>query len=212
MNAHLSSRSEPRRAFSLIELLLVVALIAILSLLAVPAFISISRGSGMKQAINGVSDALEMARTDAMASSTWIWVGLADGTADNPSQTPQIVIARVASRDGTTNTDTTNLTQLAPPVRFANVAVLQSPTSWGTNVSVAKNSAFQFAIRVAGQTKTFSNNVIGFSPQGEAVLNTATVSPWLEVGLQEMRGSTPITNKTASIQIAGVSGQVVVTY
>lgn len=212
MNSPSSRLFKPGRAFSLVELLVVVTLIAILSLLAVPAFISISRGSGMKQAINGVSDALEMARTDAMASSTWIWVGLADGTADNPSRTPQIVIARVGSRDGTTNTDTTNLTQLAPPLKIANVAVLQSPTSWGTNVTVAKNSAFQFAIRVAGQTKIFSNNVIGFSPQGEAVLNATTVSPWLEVGLQEMRGSTPVTNKTASVQIAGVSGQVVVTY
>lgn len=212
MIRHFHRSLSRRDAFSIVELLVVITLVAILSAIAVPAFLSISSGSGMKKAITGVSDALEMARTDAMATSTWIWVGIADTTADNPSKNPQITIATVASRDGTTNTAATNLIQRNKPLIIDNVTILTNATTWGTNATVAKGSSFQFVQTVAGLSKTFTNTVIGFSPQGEAVLSTAAVSSWLEVGVREMRGSTPIPSKTASIQVSGVSGQVVVTY
>lgn len=199
-------------AFSLIELLVVIALVALLMALAVPAFVSIAQGQGMKRAVNYASDVLELARTEAMAKSTWVWVGVSDTTGDNIAKAPEITIATVASKDGTTNTSANNLIQLAKPIRIENVTILSAPTQWASNARTLAGGKFSFSTPVAGKTKSFGDTVIGISPQGEVVLDPAIISPWIELGLSEKRGSTTITNKTASIRISGISGQVVVTY
>lgn len=202
----------PRAAFSLIELLVVVAVAAILMALSVPALVSIARGQGMKRAIHVTSDFLEQARSEAMAKSTWVWVGLADSTQNNAFRRPELTLAGMISRDGTTNTAASNLIPLARPVRIEDVAVLSLATPWAGDAVVAKDSSFQFTATAAGTPRSFSSTVVAFSPQGEALLTGETVSPWLEIGLQEMRGARAVTNKTASIRISGVSGQVIVDY
>lgn len=194
-------------ALSLVELLLVVALVAILSTLAVPAFVSIAQGSGMKRAIVSVSDSLEQARTEAMAQSTWVLVGFSQNTTNIPQN---LTIMSVASRDGTTNTASANLMPLSKPIKVDNVQIL--PSSLTSTNPVLKNSQFEFTSTVAGASRRFYGTVIAFSPQGEAILTNSTVSSWIEIPLQELRGNTPITNKTASIRVSGVSGQVIVNY
>lgn len=198
--------------FSLVELLIVIALVAIMTALAVPAFVSIAQGQGMKRAINSTSDLLEIARSEAMAKSTWTWVGIVDSTSSNAAKSAEILIAGVISRDGTSNTATANLSTLAKPLRIADVTVLTTATPWSSNATVVKNSSYQFSATVNGQAQTFSGAVVAFSPQGEALITPSSVSRWLEIGLREMRGTTPMTNKTASLRISGVSGQVVVDY
>ncbi len=197
---------------SLIELLVVVALIAILAAISVPAFVSIAQGSGMRRAINGISDVLEGARTEAMATSTWVLVGLADTTQVNAARTPQLTLMVVASRDGTTNTAAANLIALAKPVRIENVRILDSPTQWAGNAALLKNSSFRFTGTIAGSAQTFTNTVIAFSPQGEALITPTALSSWIEIPVREMRGTKEIAEKTASIRVSGVSGQVVVNY
>lgn len=204
---------KPRNfAFSLIELLVVVALVGLLMVLTVPALVSIAQGQGMKRGITATSDMLELARADAMAKSTWVWVGFADTTADNVAKTPELTLVAVSSRDGTTNTATANLTALTKPIRVSDVALLTSATQWASNSVALKGSSFQFTTTVGGSAKNFTGSVLAFSPQGEALLNPAMVSPWIEVGLQQMRGNQPIASKTASIRVSGISGQIVVDY
>lgn len=199
-------------AFSLVELLAVVAVIAILAALSVPALVSIAQGQGMKRAIHATSDFLEQARSEAMAKSTWVWVGVADTTQNNAARRPEITLVAVMSRDGSTNTAPANLSFLAKPVQVSDVTVLSSATPWAGNAEVVKNSTFQFSATIAGTAKSFSNTVVAFSPQGEALLNPEVVSSWLEIGLREVHGVRAIAAKTASLRISGISGQVVVDY
>ncbi len=104
------------RAFSLIELLTVVAIIGVVMAFLVPAYTSIKTANELVQATNGVAGALERARTYAMANNLYVYVGLAevnaDVSADTVPQTPaasggggRVAVAAVAVRDGTRGYD-----------------------------------------------------------------------------------------------------------
>lgn len=199
--------------FSLIELLVVVALVALLAVLAVPAFISVAQGTGMRRAVSSLSDSIEMARSEAMAKSTWVWLGLADTTLDNQGRTPQVTIAMVASKDGTTNSAANNILQVIKPIKVENVKILSALSKWASNSTVPlKGSAYGFSVTIGGAAQSFSDTVLAFSPQGEVLLDAGRVYPWIEVGVREVRGNSDIHDKEASVRVSGVSGQVLVTY
>jgi len=203
-----------REGMTLIELLAVIAIAALLMTLTISNITGITQGQGMKKALNEVGDLLENARTEAMATSTWVWIGFRDSTQDNAGKQPEVTIVVVASRDGTANQTSSNLVILGKPIRIANVKVLNSLTQWaiaGETVPLA-DSPNTFTTRVNGTNRQFSKTVLAFSPQGEATLGGTTISPWIEVGLREMRGATEITAKTASIRVSGVSGAQVIDY
>lgn len=105
-------RSQTVRAFSLVELMVVTAIFGIVMAFAIPAFQTISAASGLTKATNGVAGLLERARAYAMANNLYVYVGLAEVSADVPTETiPQVrataavggrlAVAAVASRDGT---------------------------------------------------------------------------------------------------------------
>lgn len=196
--------------FTILELLIVIGIMAIMIALAVPALVGMAEGQGMKRAITTISGNLEMARAEAMAKSTWVWVGFSNATNNGISQ---MTILSIASRDGTSALNPDNIVSISKVQRIHNVALLGSPIVANAEPLGGNTLGYTFTAITAGQPMTFSNTVIAFSPQGEALIKTNdTVSAWVEVGVREMKGSTPITNKTASIRVSGVSGQVLVTY
>lgn len=195
------------QAMSLLEILLVVALVAIMASLVLPAFVSIAQGSGMKRAVVSVSDSLEQARTEAMATSTWVLIGFSQ---DDTAVPPNLTIMTVASKDGTANTLASNLMPIAKPIRVDSVRILDSART--TNGVLLKGSKFEFSATVAGKPRNFKDTVIAFSPQGEAVLEKDVLAPWIEIPLSEIRGSQVMTNRQASIRVSGPSGQVIVGY
>lgn len=197
---------------SLIELMIVVGLIVLLMALLVPSMSSLVQGQGTKRAINDVSGLLEIARTEAMATSTWVWVGFAQQT--NAARNTEMVVCAVSSKDGTATTAATNLARVARPARIENVVLLSTLTSWATNEMIVplKSGSYRFEEAIGGQNRTFAGTVIAFSPQGEASLSPDKIDPWIEVGLRESRGGVENTNKTASLRISGLSGQVLVSY
>jgi prepilin-type N-terminal cleavage/methylation domain-containing protein len=104
------------RAFSLVELLAVIAIIGIVVTFVAPAFTSIKIASDLTAATNGVAGTLERARTYAMANNLYVYVGIAEVNADVSAETvPQtpaagtaggrIAVAVVAARDGTRGYD-----------------------------------------------------------------------------------------------------------
>jgi prepilin-type N-terminal cleavage/methylation domain-containing protein len=103
--------AKPRQrqgAFTLVELLVVVAIVLILTLLLAPAFTSLKSAGDVSTAAYTIKGVMEQARTYAMANNTYVWVGFYEEKASAPSTTPatpgngRLVMSTVASLDGTT--------------------------------------------------------------------------------------------------------------
>ena len=108
----LPPQRERASAFTLLELLLVVGIIAILLVLITPAFTSMKTGADLTNAVYGIQGVLEHARTYAKANHTYVFVGFAEvDSSVDPSVSPQITtgdtpygrvaMAVVAAKDGT---------------------------------------------------------------------------------------------------------------
>ncbi len=197
-------------AFSLIELLVVMGVIVLLVALSAPTLVDIARGQGMRRAVSELSGVLEEARINAMATSTWTWVGFSERVTDGSSE---LVVAVVASLDGSSNLAANNVRLAAKPIRLENVKIVPNLTAWADgDTDPLRNSTFSFTENVAGTPVTFNGTVLGFSPRGEATVDPAVVPSWIELGLRETRGTTEIPEKTASIRVSGFSGQQNVNY
>jgi len=101
------SRRVRRRAFTLVELLVVVALIVLMMSLAVPAFNSIRGGADFTSEVYNIAGTLDQARAYAVANNTYTLVGIEEvSSAVDASVTPQvsgtgrIAMAIIASRSG----------------------------------------------------------------------------------------------------------------
>jgi prepilin-type N-terminal cleavage/methylation domain-containing protein len=92
-------------AFTLLELLVVMGIIAILMVLLAPAFTNLKSAGDVTNAAYTIKGVLEQARTHAMANNTYTWVGFFEE--DASSSIPAIlgngrlVMSVVASTDGT---------------------------------------------------------------------------------------------------------------
>ena len=125
-------RSRKRSAFTLIELLIVVGIIALLLVLVAPAFNAIKGGTDVTSAAYTIKGVLDTARTYAKANNTYTWVGFFEEDASQPSSSPatagngRIVMSIVASKDGRTvynsnNLDPTKLIQVGKLVKIDNI-------------------------------------------------------------------------------------------
>jgi prepilin-type N-terminal cleavage/methylation domain len=130
-------------AFTLLELLIVVGIIALLMVLIAPAFTSIKSGTDVTSAAYTVKGLLDTARTYAKANNTYTWVGFYEE--DVSSATPgavgtgRIVMSIVASKDGTTvynagstSIDPTRLVQVGKLVKVDNIHLALLPLGTGT--------------------------------------------------------------------------------
>jgi prepilin-type N-terminal cleavage/methylation domain-containing protein len=108
-------------AFSLIELLAVMAVVALMLSLAVPAFNSI-RGSGdLVKATYDIAGILNQARAYAMANNTFVFVGIGEFDASKDSSaspqvagTGRVALAVVAAKDGTRGYNVSNSSLPSP--------------------------------------------------------------------------------------------------
>lgn len=86
-------------AFTVVELLAVIAIGVLMIGLLIPAFNAIRGGADVTTAADTVKGALEQTRTYAIANNTYAWVGFSGSIGANVSG--QVAIAAVASNDGT---------------------------------------------------------------------------------------------------------------
>jgi prepilin-type N-terminal cleavage/methylation domain-containing protein len=113
---HSLSQRERNSAFTLFELLIVIAIMAVLLVLLAPAFTSIKTGGNVTSAAYTIKSVLDTARTYAKTNNTYTWVGFYEENVANPtspnSNTPavgRVIMSIVASKDGTTVYDPNNL-------------------------------------------------------------------------------------------------------
>jgi Tfp pilus assembly protein FimT len=134
-------------AFTLLELLIVIGIIALLFVLIAPAFTYMKSGSDFTNGVYGIQRMLENARTYAKANHTYVFVGFAEvDSSVDPSVSPQVTtgttpygrvaVAVVASKDGT---------------RQFNYATSNQGSDWTANYS---NGANLFAI---GKLQRYEN-------------------------------------------------------
>jgi len=197
-------RPDIRGAFSLIELLIVAAIIAVLSALALPAFNSIRGAGGLTKTANDIAGILEQARSYAMAQNTYVWVGFRTNQANG---TDTLAVGVIASKTGSSNPAATNVVQLGKITRFENVQLAANlPANSGSrpaaNVQLVDATYFAF---------TNYPQVIRWDSRGEARINASQLSRLIEIGLQgSVGGAVRNASNNAAVQIGGLSGAVIV--
>ncbi|CAN5719782.1 hypothetical protein BH09VER1_BH09VER1_34610 [soil metagenome] len=221
-----------RRAFSLIELLSVMAIIGMMTVAVVPAVNSIKGGSTLTKTAYDISGVLEQARAYAMANNTYVFVGLTEVNASNSDSalgqqpgTGRVVLVAAGSKDGTRSfgTGNSNLVALSKVRRFDNIHLDSAPPNTGNmtrpavaagyqagSPSFAAESSFQWPLSGASANYTFTK-IIQFDPRGTASIQSSsrTIPQWLEIGLAPSRGDTVVAEANgAALLLDGVTGSV----
>lgn len=207
--------TEHRQAFSLIELLVVMAVIGLLAAVTVSAFNAIAGAHGVSQGAYELSGFLELARSEAVARQTYVWVGVITTNVHGGSE---VRMAAVCSRDGSANASPANLMNLIKVLRLQSVVL----TNWGglkpetRNVfsngvpqSVATNSS---GIAFSAGTSQFAKSTLTFTPRGEAMLMGSPGSydgypPYIDISIRQAHG-TVVTDEAddASVVVDGATG------
>ena len=224
-------------AFTLLELLIVVGIIAVLLVLIAPALTTIKSGGDVTSAAYTIKGVLDTARTYAKANNTYTWVGFAGSLGS--TVTGNVALAIVASKDGTdlgtsvnqvgTRVDiTAGVTPVGKVIRLDNAHIgdTGTPTNNGTDfesratvnvnyrigaVSITYNSEYYFI-----EQGTQFDRWIRFSPRGEAVVKggATQITQYAEVGLLPTHGTTlaattdPASGNLVAIQVSGFGGNV----
>jgi prepilin-type N-terminal cleavage/methylation domain-containing protein len=201
-------------AFTLIELLIVVGIIALLMVLVAPAFTSIKSGADVTTAAYTIKGVLDTARTYAKANNTYAWVGFFEEDVSQPSANPatagsgRLVISTVASKDGTTVYDPANFTAI-DPTRLMQLGKLtkidnihlwthtDTPTGQGSTFDTRTNILPAYCIGDSSPPNSatpFQYPVGNPAPSGQYIFVKAVqFSP---------RGEARIDNNSSSVQVA----------
>ena len=203
--------------FTLLELLIVVAIIGLLLVLMAPAFTTIKGGTDVTSAAYTIKGVLDTARTYAKANNTYTWVGFSGSIGSNV--TGGVALSMVASKDGTDLNTSVNqtpgnrvdITTLVAPVgkviTLDNAHIgdtgtpqpLPSPApEFETRASVNVNyrlgalgSQYNSDYYFIEQGTQF-DRWIRFSPRGEVVVKggDTQITQYAEVGLLPTHGTT----------------------
>lgn len=216
--------------FSLIELLVVMAIIGILAAVTLPAFNSIKNAGSSTSAAYELAGTLDAARGYALANNTYVWVGIFEEDSVNgpsalprPTGTGRIVLSVVASANGERSNapqliqidklvkiDRFNLSSESGGPRRPSVpaayragddAFLQSPASDAPG-------PVSFSYPLTGNAQYQFTKIIEFNPRGEATKVRDSPAPWIEFFLRQARGNTPDTTSpnVAAVQLSGLTG------
>ncbi len=199
------------RGFSLVELLVVVALIAILAYLAVPALSSIASARGTVDSAYKIAEAIEFARSEAVARRTFVWLGLQDST---NSGNRNLNLGGVFSKDGTTNTSSANLQPLFRPMFMERVGLVESADTGANSARYSGASVLatnQSGVAFYNGSQTFNGKTITFTPTGEAMLTGLPTSSTvfegkILIGLRLFRGTAEASNNDVAVVVDGASG------
>lgn len=209
--------------FSLIELLTVVAVMGLLTSLAMPAMMSLVGARNVPSAATKIAGVLEFARNEAMTRQTYIWVGFQNTTNANGNR--ELRAAVFGSDDGTPNGGSYQLSKVLKmeDVKLTSFDDLQPatqnliPVEFRTvRESVNQSEATGLVLSAAGTT---FDRVLTFTPRGEAILNSRPgpdtgFSRLVDVSVRATRGTAePAGNAyDAIILAAGSSGKVEILY
>ena len=153
-----SKSRRPHLSFTLVEMLVVIAIVLTLTLLLAPAFTSLKSAGDVTSAAYTIKGVLEQGRIYAMANNTYVWVGFYEEDGSKPSTSPtptpgngRLVVSSVASIDGTNiygtgsgTIDPTKLRQLGKLMKIDNVHLPLFAIGTGTGETFDSRPAIQF--------------------------------------------------------------------
>jgi len=200
------------RGFSLVEMLTVMALVAILSTAAMTSLTGMGSASRLGAAATSVASFLEQARTYAVTQNTYVYVGFLPRASGTSSGEIEMKLLAVASRDGSSVLPaggTLDLQSANSPAIVIGKPLLIGKISMDTNGTYdppiprpAATSLGSADGTLKSGAQTFGN-VLAFTPGGEVILSNGSLSQRYEIGL-EYAGKD---SRAAVVQIAGLSGQ-----
>ena len=217
------ARATPE-AFTLVELLAVVAVIITLMALVLPAGVAVLQGRGVEAAMDQVAAAADLARSQALASNTYVWLGLGNRVVDGENE---LVMGIVRSRDGTPRLDSANAEPVANPVRIRRMylaALNELSTGMRQKVYDVRAQSAASAVTTPLQDQNgdaafsigdieFDHGVL-FAPTGEAMAAApvSAVAPFTThflLGVLPARGAQPAIQEANSgaILLYGGTGQ-----
>ena len=166
--------AKTRGAFTLLELLVVIGIIAILMVLIAPAFTTIKAGNDVTSAAYTIKGVLDQACTYAKTNNTYTWVGFYEEDVSQSSTNPatagngRIVMSIVASKDGTIIYDptdlaqqdlTTSLLQVGKLTKIDNVHLwthTDAPSGTGSTFDTRPNVASTYCIGSSSPTASIT--------------------------------------------------------
>jgi prepilin-type N-terminal cleavage/methylation domain-containing protein len=200
----------PSRGFSLVEMLVVMAVISILLTAAGPVFDSLTSSQRPATVASAVAGQLERARSHAMSRNTFVWVRLGK-VAEEPND---FFVGVYESLDGSKVPSASNIKGCWTAPRFSNISLTGQLAADFSRPSVSDADRPEAAVWIrfspGGEAWTVSadpmqSRIKMIPPPDEGVL-----SRWTEIGLQPTRGgvvSPKLRADVASVQIAGLTGQ-----
>ena len=214
-----AARAREPYGFTLVELIVVIALISTLMVLVAPAFTGIKSAGDVTSAAYTIKDALEQARTHAMAYETYVWIGFYEEPAGQPSTNPatpgtgRIVISTIASADGTTvynprslaAIDPTRVTQLNKLVKVEGTHLATFPDGSGTGDTFDSRPAAIYETAKIGDTTPPNPSLTPFQyPVG----NPAPAAQYTFVKAVEFspRGEARINNRNYTLKTVAEIG------
>ncbi len=194
--------------FSLIELMVVVAIIGILSALVVPALASLTSSGNFKSNTTSMGSILEEAYSAALARNTYVWVGLSQLSTNGGG----VGVAVVYSPHEDPNDFPNSVNVLTKPIFFPNLNLTtvnpalysnMATTSVGQVASVSSGSQQLFPVPIGGSNP--KSTVIEISPSGQVSISSLGKYAWVEIGLAPLNGNG---KNTAALQMNAFTGRV----
>jgi Tfp pilus assembly protein FimT len=223
----MAQRFHSRSAFSLIEMLGVICIIALLSVLGAPVINNLTGGRDIKNHASILAGLIEQARVNSMTQGTYTYLCFYPKT-DNSGFIVMVLNSSQGIGDLTDSTEfNADLRAICRPYTFDSAVLTTLTNAQQGNMKLREASALSFLktsqpkpyplVRLTGSTATTSiRYALRFNPRGEMELysadeatdssNWATTS-MVEIGLQSVKGGKQINSSVAALQIAGLTGQ-----
>lgn len=208
------------RAFSLIELLVVLNIIAYLVWFTAPALFSILTGQGVSEAAYDVSAAVEQARNEAVTRNTYVWLAMQEEVRDGNLG---LRIGAVRSKNGKANTNASNLLPIGKSLLISHVGMVEIGLPATNNIftTAPTNGAVDLADALGGirfqigKVSFDQGRTVTFMPKGEATTNPVPTAasgfdPLMLLSLRQTHGTNLSSGNDITVAIDGSVGTPVI--